>query len=55
LTGLAVSGLGFDLGPVKATRDAVFEVKNAKDQVVTMHLDMKANEMGFRSEYPAPQ
>jgi len=25
------------------------------EHVVTMHLDMKANEMGFSSEYPAPQ
>ena len=25
------------------------------EHVVTLHLDMKANEMGFSSEYPAPQ
>ena len=25
------------------------------EHVVTMHLDMKANDMGFSSEYPAPQ
>ncbi|MGD8521177.1 MAG: formate dehydrogenase accessory protein FdhE [Desulfobacterales bacterium] len=25
------------------------------EHVVTMHLDMKANEMGFNSEYPVPQ
>ena len=37
------------------TKNAERRIYPSLEHVVTLHLDMKANEMGFSSEYPPPQ